>query len=146
VVPNWRRNAREKWLWSAKPASSAKNVGFGYPATAKTPTRPEDGNFEGVPDLIVEVLSPKTRRLDRTVKLAAYRDAGVPEVWFADPRPRTIQVLVLSADGKEDVERGVYGIGKTVDSAFLPGLRLQVDLIFPDSVPEAPRYSLSHNT
>lgn len=93
--------------------------------------RPEAGSFEGVPDLVVEVLSPGTRRLDRTVKLAAYRDAGVPEVWFADPRPRTIQVLILSADGKEYVERGVYGMGKTVTSAVLPGLRLQVDQIFP---------------
>ncbi len=93
--------------------------------------RPEDGNFKGVPDLVVEVLSPGTRRLDRTVKLAAYRDAGVPEVWFADPRPRTIQVLVLSADGREYVEKGVYGMGKSVTSAVFTGLRLQVNLVFP---------------
>jgi Uma2 family endonuclease len=53
------------------------------------------GSFEGVPDLIIEVFSPGTRRLDRTVKLAAYRDAGVPEIWLADPMPRGIQVLAL---------------------------------------------------
>jgi Uma2 family endonuclease len=95
--------------------------------------QPGDGSFTGVPDLVVEVLSPKTRRLDRTVKLAAYRDAGVPEVWFADPRPQTIQVLVLSTDGKEYVESGAYRIGKTTTSAVLPDLQLQVDLIFPAS-------------
>jgi Uma2 family endonuclease len=31
--------------------------------------------YQGVPDLIVEVLSPRTRRRDRTVKMDAYRDA-----------------------------------------------------------------------
>ena len=93
--------------------------------------RSGDGSFEGVPDLVVEVLSPGTRRLDRTVKLAAYRDAGVPEVWLADPMPRRFQVLALSPGGKEYAERGAFGPGEAVRSAILPGLRLEVDRIFP---------------
>jgi Uma2 family endonuclease len=98
--------------------------------TANQP-RPGDGSFKGVPDLVVEVLSPGTRRFDRTVKRAAYRDAGVPEVWFADPMPRRFQVLALSADGKEYVEQGVFGPGEVLTSAILPGLQLEVDRIFP---------------
>jgi Uma2 family endonuclease len=98
--------------------------------TANQP-RPGDGSFAGVPDLVVEVLSPGTRRFDRTVKLAAYRDAGVPEVWFADPMPRRFQVLALSPDDKEYVERGVFGPGEAIASPVLPGLRLEVDRIFP---------------
>jgi Uma2 family endonuclease len=34
-------------------------------------------NFQGVPDLLVEVLSPGTRRIDLEVKLKAYEQAGV---------------------------------------------------------------------
>ncbi|MCX7993255.1 MAG: Uma2 family endonuclease, partial [Fimbriimonadales bacterium] len=35
--------------------------------------------FEGVPDLIVEVVSPKQRNVDRLVKFEEYESAGVPE-------------------------------------------------------------------
>ncbi|MBS43955.1 MAG: hypothetical protein CMH83_12490 [Nocardioides sp.] len=37
------------------------------------------------PVLVVEVLSPSTRRRDLGEKLAAYRDAGVPHYWVVDP-------------------------------------------------------------
>ncbi|HEX9940852.1 MAG TPA: Uma2 family endonuclease [Thermoanaerobaculia bacterium] len=86
-------------------------------------------NFQGVPDLVVEVLSPRTRRLDLGVKLAAYRDAGVPEVWFADPQPRTISVHGLSGDGKSYVELSRGAVGESVVSRLLPGLRLAVSKI-----------------
>jgi Uma2 family endonuclease len=43
-------------------------------------------NFEGAPDLIIEVLSKRTSRLDRTVKLDAYEKAGVSEYWLVDPQ------------------------------------------------------------
>jgi Uma2 family endonuclease len=88
-------------------------------------------NFQGVPDLVVEVLSPRTRRLDLTVKLAAYRDAGVPEVWFADPPPRTISVHGLSEDRKSYVELSRGGVGTAIVSQVLPGLQLEVSKAFP---------------
>jgi Uma2 family endonuclease len=97
--------------------------------TANQP-RPGDGSFKGIPDLVVEVLSPGTRRFDRTIKLAAYRDAGVPEIWFADPMPRRFQVLALSSDRKY-VEQGSFGPGEVVTSDVLPGLQLEVGQVFP---------------
>jgi Uma2 family endonuclease len=96
--------------------------------------RPGEGSFEGVPDLVVEVLSPGTRQLDRTVKLVAYRDAGVPEVWFCDPMPRRIQVLALSGAGKEYAQHGLFGPGETVTSTVLRGLGLEVDRVFSQPV------------
>ena len=86
-------------------------------------------NFEGVPDLVIEVLSPSTRRLDK-IKLAAYRDAGVPEVWHPDPKARTVVIYGLSADRKsyEEVSRG--GEGESVISRVLPGLRIEIDELF----------------
>jgi len=39
----------------------------------------------GVPLLVVEVLSPSSRRRDAGDKLTAYRDAGVPSYWVVDP-------------------------------------------------------------
>ena len=52
----------------------------------------QDGRIVGVPDLIVEVLSPSHPRLDTVIKRAAYARAGVPEYWL--PRPATRDVMV----------------------------------------------------
>jgi Uma2 family endonuclease len=88
-------------------------------------------NFQGVPDLVVEVLSPGTRRVDLGVKLAAYLEAGVPEVWFADPQPRILSIHGLSENGKSYVELSRGGMGEVVASRVLYGLRLEVSEIFP---------------
>ena len=40
---------------------------------------------KGAPDLIIEILSPSTRRHDRLVKLNLYQRAGVREYWMVDP-------------------------------------------------------------
>jgi Uma2 family endonuclease len=49
----------------------------------RVPT-PLPKEFEGTPDLVVEVLSPSNRHEDLNDKRRAYHDAGVDEVWFAD--------------------------------------------------------------
>jgi Uma2 family endonuclease len=44
--------------------------------------------LEGAPDLVVELLSPSTRRRDRGLKMQKYAAAGVPHYWIVDPRTR----------------------------------------------------------
>ncbi len=61
--------------------------------------------IEGAPDLIVEVLSPSTTRVDRSIKFGAYERAGVREYWIANPKPRSIEVYTLT--------RGEYVSGFT---------------------------------
>lgn len=86
--------------------------------------------FEGVPDLVAEILSPGTRRRDQTVKLQAYQDAGVPEYWLTDPGARTVVVYVLEKGKYVELVRG--GAGDTVWSSVLPGFRVNVtDLFMP---------------
>jgi Uma2 family endonuclease len=46
--------------------------------------------FQGVPELVVEVLSPSNRRYDLRDKRLIYREAGVEEVWFIDAELRRI--------------------------------------------------------
>lgn len=90
-----------------------------------SPDRP----FEGVPDLLVEVLSSRTRRRDKTLKLDAYEEAGVPEYWLVDPDARTVAVLVLGK-GRKYIERARGGIGDEVESSVFPGLRMNVAKLF----------------
>lgn len=50
---------------------------------------------KGAPDLVVEILSPTTKRQDITVKYQLYQRAGVPEYWVVDPQKRTVAVHIL---------------------------------------------------
>jgi len=63
-----------------------------------------DGGIYGVPDLIVEVLSPSHPELDTRIKRSAYARAGVPEYWMV--RPATRDVLVCS---EPDASLADYG-------------------------------------
>ena len=53
-----------------------------------------------LPILIVEILSPSTRRRDRQQKRELYTDASIAEYWMVDPERRTITVV---ASGRRDV-------------------------------------------
>lgn len=50
--------------------------------------------LDGVPDLVVEVLSAGTSRRDRGDKLALYAETGIREYWIVDPAERQIEFLV----------------------------------------------------
>jgi Uma2 family endonuclease len=50
---------------------------------------------EGPPALVVEILSPSTRTIDRVTKPFIYARHGVPSLWVVDPEARTIEAFVL---------------------------------------------------
>lgn len=58
----------------------------------------------GAPDLLVEIVSPSSRRHDTVLKLELYRRAGVGEYWIVDPEARRLTVYARSPDGL--TERG----------------------------------------
>ncbi len=87
-------------------------------------------SFEGVPDLVVEVLSPSTGRTDRSVKLAAYEEAGVPELWLIDPETQSFVVHHQQAAGGY-AEWGRFGEADRLRSAVLEGFETQLDEVFP---------------
>ena len=93
--------------------------------------KPGDKSFEGIPDLVIEVLSPGTRRVDERIKMSIYREAGIPEYWLVDPKARRVVIYRLSDEGERYVEWARGGEGDAVGSKALPGLRLAVSGIFP---------------
>ena len=48
------------------------------------PAKVEPDRIVGVPDLVIEILSPSTRRIDLVDKRQLYRQYGVPELYFID--------------------------------------------------------------
>jgi len=59
----------------------------------------KDNGIHGVPNLIVEVLSPSTSKNDRGYKKDLYAESGVSDYWIVDPFARSIEVYSL-ADGQ----------------------------------------------
>ncbi len=91
--------------------------------------RPIQGFLRVVPDLVVEILSPGTRRIDQKEKKNIYQRNGVREYWLVDPRSRSVEVFRLQA-GEYDAGRR-FVAGDMLDCAVLPGLRLEVAAMFP---------------
>jgi Uma2 family endonuclease len=87
--------------------------------------------FEGVPDLVVEVLSPSNRRYDLRDKRLIYREAGVGEVWFIDGELR--QILVDRRQAGSYTEE-ILTEGK-VFSDSLPGFWLNASWLWANPLP-----------
>jgi len=62
------------------------------------PGQVSDRGIEGAPLLAVEVLSPSTRRQDRTVKARRYAALGIPHYWIVDPEARSIACHTLAGE------------------------------------------------
>jgi len=56
----------------------------------------------GVPDMIVEILSPSTSKKDFNEKFNLYEESGVIEYWIVHPKDRAITVFLLQKNGKYD--------------------------------------------
>ena len=55
--------------------------------------------IEGVPDLVIEILSPSTSRTDRVTKAQIYARHSVPAYWIVDPDEESIEIYLLEVDG-----------------------------------------------
>lgn len=87
--------------------------------------------FEGAPDLVVEVLSPSNRNDDLNDKRRAYREAGVGEIWFVDGENRQILVDRKQAEGYSEE---VATAGR-VPSTVLEGFWIEADWLWMDLLP-----------
>ena len=61
----------------------------------------KEKNFRDAPDLVVEILSPGSVKLDREKKRALYARYGIPEFWIVSPGERTVEVLRLQGQPYE---------------------------------------------
>jgi Uma2 family endonuclease len=87
----------------------------------------------GVPDLIIEIVSPTGDRRDRVEKFREYEKAGVPEYWILDSRFQDAQFYQLGDDKEYERilpdENGVY------ITRILPQLRVPLAWFWRDPKP-----------
>jgi len=94
--------------------------------------------IEGPPDLVIEALSPSTRKRDQTRKLALYEKHGVPEYWIVDHERKRIAVHRLQGKHYGDAVELVPPA--VLRSPLLPGLEISLATLFAPVQP--PRRSM----
>ncbi len=85
-----------------------------------------DDKIEGVPDLLMEVLSPSNRRHDVFTKAVLYATFGVPEYWLVDPEGDSILVQIWR-DGVYVPNTSKDGIARSI---VLPGFEVDPTVLF----------------
>ena len=88
-------------------------------------------HVEGAPDLVVEVLSPRTADRDTGPKFAAYQRHGVLEYWILDPE--ALAHRFYRRDGELLIE---YAAGEEkIDSRVVPGFFVMREWLDPGRTP-----------
>lgn len=83
--------------------------------------------LEGPPDLVAEISSPSTRKVDLKQKLALYECSGVGTYWFVDLKADHVRVYTLGENGYGKGEIKIKG--ELVEARDLPGLEVPVSSI-----------------
>lgn len=87
----------------------------------------DEKGYRGVPDLVIEILSPSTLNHDRVVKLEIYERTGVREYWIVDPDSQSVEVYLLR-NGCYD--KAVYSKMDIVPVDTLGGLGIDMQDVF----------------
>jgi Uma2 family endonuclease len=81
----------------------------------------------GVPDLLIELVSPSSVRRDRYDKKALYARFGVKEYWIGDPANKSLEILTLKS-GQYELHCAAEEKGR-LTSLLLAGLEFDVSAI-----------------
>jgi Uma2 family endonuclease len=82
----------------------------------------------GVPDLLVEIVSPGNSRHDMNVKFQLYENSGVAEYWIIQPQERSVLIYYLK--GKKYIGLPPFTEGTVAQGHVFPGLKMPVDEVF----------------
>lgn len=88
-------------------------------------------NVQGSPALVVEILSPGTRRVDERVKLRLFDRGGVLEYWLVDPEADCVVLFRRQPDGSfPRVARLTSGGHDVLTTPLMAGLVIQLAALF----------------
>jgi Uma2 family endonuclease len=101
-----------------------------YMSKARAAAILKDANVQGVPELVIEIGSPSTRRRDETVKCSLYERVGVSEYWVVDPMLDIVRIYRREGPRFAKPAELSVAAGDVLTTALLPGLELSLEDIF----------------
>jgi len=91
----------------------------------------DDQGCKGAPDLIVEILSPSTAKMDRIVKFKLYEKAKVKEYWIVDPFHNMVEVFTLKG---ESYQSQLYAAEDIISVGIFDSLEVDLGTIFENNI------------
>lgn len=85
--------------------------------------------YFGVPELIIEITSPSTARVDRITKFNKYEKAGVKEYWIVEPEQKIVSVFILQ-DNKRYGRPEMYVEENKINVSIFPDLSIDLKPVF----------------
>jgi Uma2 family endonuclease len=89
-----------------------------------------EANIQGAPDLVVEILSKSTRKVDQGIKFERYETLGVQEYWLADPFQRAVTVYRLDEGHFREAALLFADREDVLNTPLIPGLEIRLAEIF----------------
>ena len=88
-------------------------------------------HVHGVPGIVIEVLSPGTRKRDLTIKRQLFDRQGVREYWIVDPDRNSVSVYRRGSDGALPLTTTLEAKdGNTLTTPLLRGWALPLESFF----------------
>jgi Uma2 family endonuclease len=87
-----------------------------------------DDGIMGAPDLLVEIISPGSYRMDRVDKKDLYEKFAVKEYWIIDPNNQVVEVYLM--DNNAYTLNQILEVEGIITSTVLEGFELNIQKIF----------------
>ena len=86
------------------------------------PNKLTDRGCSGAPDLIFEIVSPASRKMDYGLKNTIYSQAGVREYWIVDPAKERTTVYHY----EDDAAPAIYTFSQEIPVGIYDGLTIRI--------------------
>ena len=96
-----------------------------------------DANIQGAPALVIEILSPGTKKRDLGIKRDLFDRGGVREYWMVDPKADDLTIHRRRPAGDlAKVSQLAAGATEALSTPLLPGFSLSLAKLFAPLFPD----------
>lgn len=85
--------------------------------------------INGAPNLIIEIISPSSVKVDKMIKFNKYEKFGIKEYWIVDPLNKSVDVFILGDNNRYD-RQSTYIDEEKIKLSIIPELEVDLKLVF----------------